>query len=234
MSNNAWVDESGGEMAYSQALQAWASGLEPQCSMNPILLKPKGDCSSEVIHLGKSVGIAKAESYYQEWFNSGWGAIRKGLENLQQTYKQGRLILEGAGSPVEINLQHRDLTNLKLAKYLEADCLLVADIERGGVFAQIVGTLSLMSAVVRKLIKAIIINRFRGRRELFDEGKMWIERKTGIPVIGVVPWINELFPSDDSLDLMNRVRPCSSNDIEIAVIKLPSISNFSEKSGFTI
>ena len=146
MSNNAWVDHDGGEMAYSQALQAWAAGLEPAHAMNPVLLKPQGDSTSEVIHLGGSVGNCRAEHYYRDWFDPGWAAIRQGLEDLQARYPEGRLVLEGAGSPVEVNLQSRDLTNLRLAKHLRANCLLVADIERGGVFAQIVGTLQLMTS----------------------------------------------------------------------------------------
>ena len=168
MSNNAWVDQNGGEMAYSQALQAWAAGLEPVHAMNPVLLKPQGDSTSEVIQLGSSAGTCRAEHYYRDWFDSGWAAIRQGLEELQANHPGGRLVLEGAGSPVEVNLQARDLTNLRLAKYLQANCLLVADIERGGVFAQIVGTLQLMKPDERRLIRGLLINRFRGRRELFD------------------------------------------------------------------
>ncbi len=228
MSNNAWVDEHGGEMAYSQALQAWASGIEPHSNMNPVLLKPKGDCTSEVIHLGKKVGIAMAETYYQEWFSSGWAAICKGLNSLRESYKQGRLVLEGAGSPAEVNLQHRDLTNLRLAKFLKAKCILVADIERGGVFAQLIGTLALMSPVERKLIKGLLINRFRGRSQLFDDGRHWLEQNTGIPVLGVMPFINEAFPPEDSLDLLQRKAKKNNADIEIAVIKFLSISNFSD------
>ncbi len=228
MSNNAWVDNNGGEMAYSQALQAWAAGIEPTCEMNPILLKPKGDCTSEVIHLGRSVGIAKARTYYKKWFNPGWVAIQKGLKELNNKYEGGRLILEGAGSPVEINLKHRDLTNLKLAKFLGARCLLVADIERGGVFAQLIGTLSLMNKEERELIKGILINRFRGDSSLFDDGRLWLEEKTGIPVIGVMPWIQEIFPPEDSLDLLERKAKKSKAEIQIAVIKLPSLSNFSD------
>ena len=228
MSNNAWVDKDGGEMAYSQALQAWSAGLDPICAMNPILLKPKGDCTSEVIHLGRSVGEAKAQTYYQEWFNSGWNAIQQGLKELNQTYLNGRLVLEGAGSPVEINLKHRDLTNMRLAKFLNAHCVLVADIERGGVFAQIMGTLSLLNKEERTLIKGILINRFRGDISLFDEGRIWLEKNTGIPVIGVMPWIKEIFPPEDSLDLLERKSRKSNADVQISVIKLPSLSNFSD------
>ena len=228
MSNNAWVDADGGEMAYSQAMQAWAAGLEPCCAMNPVLLKPRGDSTSEVIHGGQSVGTARAEHYYRDWFSPGWQAIRTGLMQLQQQWPQGRLVLEGAGSPVEVNLQRRDLTNLRLAQYLRANCLLVADIERGGVFAQIVGTLALLRPVERPLIKGILINRFRGRRELFDEGRSWLEANTGVPVLGVMPWLNELFPPEDSLDLLERKPTQGATDLEIAVLRLPSLSNFSD------
>lgn len=228
MSNNAWVDESGGEMAYSQALQAWAAGLKPQCAMNPVLLKPQGDSTSEVIHLGQSVGTARAETYYEQWFRPGWSVIREALKDLQCSYTHGRLVLEGAGSPVEVNLQRRDLTNLRLAQFLRARCLLVADIERGGVFAQIIGTLSLLKPVEKQLIRGLLINRFRGRRELFDEGRDWLEAETGIPVIGVMPWLEELFPPEDSLDLLERRGKKNDAEIEIAVLKLPSLSNFSD------
>ncbi len=228
MSNNAWVDQAGGEMAYSQALQAWAAGLEPQCAMNPVLLKPQGDSTSEVIHLGRSVGSCRAEHYYRDWFRPGWAAIRSGLTQLQDSHPGGRLVLEGAGSPVEVNLQPRDLTNLRLAQYLRARCILVADIERGGVFAQLVGTLALLRPVERPLIRGLLINRFRGRRELFDEGRRWLEAHTGIPVLGVMPWLDELFPPEDSLDLLERRGRKRGAELEIAVLRLPSLSNFSD------
>ena len=228
MSLNAWVDGDGGEMAYSQALQAWAAGLEPQVAMNPVLLKPRGDSTSEVIHLGRSVGIARAEHYYRDWFRPGWAAIRQGLALLDARHPSGRLVLEGAGSPVEVNLQPRDLTNLRLAQYLRARCLLVADIERGGVFAQVVGTLALLRPVERPLIRGILINRFRGRRELFDEGRTWLERQTGVPVLGVMPWLEELFPPEDSLDLLERRGRRTGAELTIAVVRLPSLSNFSD------
>jgi adenosylcobyric acid synthase len=215
-------------MAYSQALQAWAAGLEPQCAMNPVLLKPQGDSTSEVIHLGQSVGSCRAEHYYRDWFRPGWAAIRAGLSELQAAYPEGRLVLEGAGSPVEVNLQPRDLTNLRLAQYLRARCILVADIERGGVFAQLVGTLALLRPVERPLIRGLLINRFRGRRELFEEGRRWLEAHTGMPVLGVMPWLDELFPPEDSLDLLERRGRKRGAELEIAVLKLPSLSNFSD------
>jgi adenosylcobyric acid synthase len=181
-----------------------------------------------VIHLGRSVGSCRAEHYYRDWFRPGWAAIRTGLHDLQTAHPGGRLVLEGAGSPVEVNLQPRDLTNLRLAQYLRARCILVADIERGGVFAQLVGTLALLRPVERPLIAGLLINRFRGRRELFEEGRRWLEVHTGIPVLGVMPWLDELFPPEDSLDLLERRGRKRGAELEIAVLKLPSLSNFSD------
>ncbi len=228
MSNNAWVDWEGGEMAYSQAIQAIACGINPSAEMNPILLKPQGHSISEVIHLGKSIGITAAKNYYQDWFISGWEVIKKSLSSIYKKNPNCRLIIEGAGSPVEMNLIHRDLTNLRIAKYLNANCILVTDIERGGVFAQIIGTLELMKPEEKKLIKGIIINRFRGDLSLFKEGKEWIENKTQVPVIGIIPWLNDSFPPEDSLDLLEKKSHFENPDIKVGIIKLPSISNFSD------
>ncbi len=228
MSNNAWVDWNGGEMAYSQALQAFASGIVPSSEMNPILLKPQGNSTSEVIHLGKSIGITTAKDYYNNWFTPGWEIIIKSLNSIYKKSPNCRLIIEGAGSPVEMNLIHRDLTNLRVAKYLGANCILVTDIERGGVFAQIVGTLELMKPEERKLIKGILINRFRGDISLFEEGKKWIEDKTQLPILGIIPWLDDKFPPEDSLDLLERKSYKTNPEIKVGIIKLPSISNFSD------
>ena len=228
MSNNAWVDNNGGEMAYSQALQAFACGIVPSSTMNPILLKPQGNSISEVIHLGKSKGITTARNYYKDWFISGWEVIKESLNFIYEKSPNCRLIIEGAGSPVEMNLIHRDLTNLRIAKYLNANCILVTDIERGGVFAQIVGTLELLKPEEKKLVKGIIINRFRGDFSLFEEGVRWIESKTHIPVLGIIPWLNSQFPPEDSLDLLERKPKGINPEINVGIIKLPSISNFSD------
>ncbi|KGF96840.1 Cobyric acid synthase [Prochlorococcus marinus str. MIT 9302] len=228
MSNNAWVDWNGGEMAYSQALQAFACGITPSSEMNPVLLKPQGNSTSEVIHLGKSIGITTAKNYYKDWFIPGWEIIIKSLGSIYKKNPNCRLIVEGAGSPVEMNLIHRDLTNLRVAKYLNANCILVTDIERGGVFAQIIGTLELMKPEEKKLIKGIIINRFRGDLSLFEEGKKWIESKTKVPVIGIIPWLNDTFPPEDSLDLLEKKSRLTYPEIKVGIIKLPSISNFSD------
>ena len=228
MSNNAWVDENGGEMAYSQAIQAFAADIKPLNYMNPILLKPKGNSESEIIHLGEIVGSSSAKEYYKNWFNSGWEAIEEALRRIHKENKGYRLVIEGAGSPVEINLKHRDLTNMKIASHLQANCILVADIERGGVFAQIIGTLELLSKEERKLIKGILINRFRGDISLFDSGKKWLEEKTKIPVIGIVPWLDEKFFPEDSLDILERKNNKINYDLNIGIIKYPFFSNFSD------
>ena len=228
MSNNAWVDWEGGEMAYSQALQAFACGINPSAEMNPILLKPQGNSISEVIHLGKSIGTTTAQNYYKDWFIPGWEVIKKSLKSIYKQNPNCRLIIEGAGSPVEMNLIHRDLTNLRVAKYLNANCILVADIEKGGVFAQIIGTLELMQPEEKKLIRGIIINRFRGDFSLFEEGKRWIENKTQIPVLGIIPWLDDKFPPEDSLDLLEKKSSINNPEIKVGIIKLPSISNFSD------
>ena len=228
MSNNAWVDFNGGEMAYSQAIQAFAAKLIPSSKMNPILLKPQGDATSEVIHLGKSVGISTARNYYENWFEPGWNLTKQAIKKIIDENPNYRLIIEGAGSPVEMNLKHRDITNLKVAKYLEADCILVADIERGGVFAQIIGTLELMTPEEKRLIKGIIINRFRGDISLFNEGKKWLENKTKIPILGILPFLNDELPKEDSLDLNHLEKYKKESDLKVGIIKFPSISNFSD------
>ncbi len=228
MSNNAWVDWDGGEMAYSQAIQAFACGIIPSSEMNPILLKPQGNTTSEVIHLGKSIGITTAKNYYKDWFIPGWEVIKKSIKTIYKNNQNCRLIIEGAGSPVEMNLIHRDLTNLRIAKYLDANCLLVTDIERGGVFAQIIGTLELMQPEEKKLIKGILINRFRGDQSLFEEGKNWIENKTHIPVLGIIPWLNDKFPPEDSLDIFEKNSNKINPEVNVGIIKFPSISNFSD------
>ena len=228
MSNNAWVDEEGGEMAYCQALQAFACGIVPSSVMNPILLKPQGDSTSEVIHLGKSKGITSARNYYKHWYKPGWEVIKESLNKIFRGNENCRLIIEGAGSPVEMNLIHRDLTNLKIAKYLDANCILVTDIEKGGVFSQIVGTLELMQPEEKRLIKGIIINRFRGDLSLFDEGRKWIEKHTGVPILGILPSLEDNFPPEDSLDLLDKSTIKNHQALNVGIIKFPSISNFSD------
>lgn len=226
MALNSYVTAAGGEIGYAQALQAWAAGVAPWVEMNPILLKPQGDMTSQVILKGKAVGNTRAAQYYEQYFDVGWQVIKESLEFLSHEFDL--LICEGAGSPAEINLKHRDLTNMRVAKYLNARTLLVVDIDRGGAFAHVVGTLELLEPEERALIKGVIINKFRGQRSLLDPGIEWLEKRTGIPVIGVIPWIDGVFPAEDSLDLLDRRSRNTQTDLNIAVIRLPRISNFTD------
>jgi adenosylcobyric acid synthase len=226
MANNAYVTANGGEMGYAQAVQAWAAGVVPWVEMNPILLKPQGDMTSQVIIKGKPVGKVTASDYYEQYFDVGWRAIEESLQHLQTEFDL--LICEGAGSPAEINLKHRDLTNMRVAKHLNASTILVVDIERGGAFAHVIGTLELLEPDERALIKGIVINKFRGQRSLLDSGIKWLEERTGIPVIGVIPYLDQVFPAEDSLDLLERRTHKQDSELNIAVIRLPRISNFTD------
>jgi adenosylcobyric acid synthase len=226
MALNSYVTSTGGEIGYAQAVQAWAAGVNPAVPMNPILLKPQGDMTSQVILNGKAVGTVGASEYYEKFFNQGWNAIQKSLQLLDKHFDV--VVCEGAGSPAEINLKHRDLTNMRIATYLNAPTILVVDIDRGGSFAHVVGTLQLLEPDERALIKGVVINKFRGQRSLLQSGIDWLEEYTGIPVLGVIPWMNDLFPAEDSLSLLERRSEKANADLTIAVILLPRISNFTD------
>ena len=226
MALNSYVTSTGGEIGYAQAMQAWGAGISPTVEMNPILLKPQGNMTSQVIMKGKPVGITGAAEYYEKYFDMGWQTIQESLQSLSCEFDI--IVCEGAGSPAEINLKHRDLTNMRVAKYLNAKTLLVVDIDRGGAFAHVVGTLELLEPDERELIKGIIINKFRGQKSLLDSGITWLEKRTGIPVVGVIPWIDEVFPAEDSLDLLDRRVQKNKAEITIGVIRLPRISNFTD------
>ncbi|HEY9642373.1 MAG TPA: cobyric acid synthase CobQ [Coleofasciculaceae cyanobacterium] len=226
MALNAYVTNTGGEMGHAQAVQAWAAGIMPSVEMNPILLKPQGDMTSQVILKGRVAGRVSAVEYYDRFFEVGWQAIEESLQRLGEEYDL--IICEGAGSPAEINLKHRDLTNMRVARYLNAPTLLVVDIDRGGAFAHIIGTLELLDPEERALVKGIIINKFRGQRSILQSGIDWVQERTGIPVVGVIPWFDQVFPAEDSLSLLDRSSSNPNSDLTIAVIRLPRISNFTD------
>jgi adenosylcobyric acid synthase len=226
MALNSYVTDSGGEIGYAQAVQAWAAGVTPAVEMNPILLKPQGDMTSQVIVKGKAIGQVGAADYYERYFDMGWQAVKECLHQLTSEFDL--IVCEGAGSPAEINLMHKDLANMRVAKYLNAPTVLVVDIDRGGAFAHVVGTLQLLPPEERALIRGVIINKFRGQRSILQPGIDWLEKETGIPVIGVIPWLEQIFPAEDSLSLFEQQRHKPNSDLTIAVIRLPRISNFTD------
>ncbi len=226
MALNAYVTNTGGEMGFSQAVQAWAAKVTPRVEMNPILLKPQGDMTSQVIILGLVAGKTTAAQYYEDYFDLGWQAIQESLTRLAAEFDL--IVCEGAGSPAEINLKHRDLTNMRVARYLNANTLLVVDIDRGGAFAHVVGTLELLEPEERNLIKGVVINKFRGQRSLLDSGIKWLEEYTKIPVLGVIPWFHTLFPAEDSLDMWSKRSDKSNKELTIAILRLPRIANFTD------
>lgn len=226
MALNAYVTNTGCEIGYAQAVQAWAAKVSPQVEMNPILLKPQGDMTSQVVLRGRPIGRVRAQEYYDKYFDMGWQAVVESLARLEQEFDL--LICEGAGSPAEVNLKHRDLVNMRVARHLNAPTVLVADIDRGGVFAHIVGTLELLEPAERSLVKGFIINKFRGQLDLLQPGLDWLEKRTGIPVLGVIPWLDQVIPAEDSLSLLERTASKSTAQLTIAVIRLPHISNFTD------
>ena len=230
MALNSYVTADGCEMGRAQVMQAYAAGLEPAVEMNPILLKPTDDTGSQVIVNGHPVGNMSAREYFS-YKKSLIPEIKKAYESLVSKYSP--IIIEGAGSPVEINLKENDIVNMGLAEMLDAPVLLVGDIDRGGVFAQLYGTVMLLTERERARIKGFIINKFRGDPTLLDPGIKEIEEKTGIPVVGVIPYIPDLkLEDEDSLtERFNRL-PNPDAIIKIAVIRLPRISNFSDFDPF--
>lgn len=229
MSNNAAVCSDGSEIGRSQALQAIASGTPPHSDMNPILLKPEGDCRSQVIVNGRPHETLEATDYFQRRQQL-WPHVTSALDRLRSNYEI--VVIEGAGSPAELNLAHVEMVNMSVARYCQAPVLLIGDIERGGVFAQLLGTLWLLPPEERCLIAGLIVNKFRGDLSLFDSGVEILRDRGGVPVLGVLPWIDSLrLPEEDAvaLDALSGPPAGGSKDkIDVAVIRLPHIANFDD------
>ncbi len=231
MSNNSYVTKDGLEIGRAQGLQAEAAKTEASIWMNPILLKPQSDRNSEVVLLGKALETMSGKGYRETFYEKGIEVIQQSIEELSQDYDF--LILEGAGSPVEMNLKNRELVNMKVAEMANVPVILAADIDRGGVFASIIGTLELFSSEERKRVKGILINKFRGDFHLFKDGVTFLEERTGIPVLGVLPYINNhMIDREDSLSINEFRSMKKSGDLEIAVIQLPYASNISDIEPF--
>ncbi|KKB40554.1 cobyric acid synthase [Bacillus thermotolerans] len=229
MALNSFVTIDGGEIGRAQGVQAEAARVIATTDMNPILLKPKQDMVSEVIVHGKHFLDMNAQSYRNDFVQEAMPIVEQSLRRLQEEHDV--IVLEGAGSPAEINLKARDIVNMRMAHLADAAVILVADIDRGGVFASIIGTLALLEEEERKRVKGIVINKFRGMRELLDDGVKWLEKETGIPVIGVIPYLDVAIDAEDSLALSSlRFKKPKQGEfaIDVAVVSLPRISNFTD------
>ncbi len=224
MALNSAVADGGGEIGRAQAVQAEACGILPSVDMNPILLKPEGEARSQVVVMGRSIGSMQAGAYHARKADLK-DVIAGALARLRERFDL--VVIEGAGSPAEVNLKDRDIVNMHVARVAEAPVLLVGDIDRGGVFASFVGTLELLDADERARIAAFVVNKFRGDRRLLDLALEFLEQRTGVPVLGVLPYVRDLRIADeDSVSLdERRDRPARAGEIEIAVVRLPRISN---------
>jgi len=229
MALNSFVTADGGEMGRAQVVQAEAAGIQPSVDMNPVLLKPMGNSSSQVVVLGRPLDNYTAWNYHQEQADKLWGVVTAALDRLRRSFDI--VVIEGAGSPAEVNLQDTDIANMRVARQAEAPVLLAADIDRGGALAAVVGTLELLPPGDRERVKGVIINKFRGDVSLFQPAVSFLEQKTGVPVCGVVPYFDDLYIQDEDSVAMERKDHQAGNDlskVEIAVLYLPRISNFTD------
>ncbi|MDF2681291.1 MAG: cobyric acid synthase CobQ [Brevibacillus sp.] len=234
MALNSYVTIDGKEIGRAQGVQAEAAGVLATTDMNPILIKPTRDSESQVVVNGEPYKNMKAMAYRTEFFDEGLRIIGESYSRLADTYE--RIVIEGAGSPAEINLNDRELVNMRVAHLTNAPVILVADIERGGVFASLVGTLQLLEPQDRDRVIGVIINRFRGDVTLLQSGLDWFEEYTGKPVLGVVPFIPDLWiDAEDSLILQRyQGQRETPRDIDIAVMRYPRISNFTDVDPFFV
>jgi adenosylcobyric acid synthase len=221
MSNNASVTVASGEIARAQALQARAARVEPDVRMNPVLLKPLNDRLSDVVLLGQS-RIELRDYPWHERKAVLWPAVDEALHSLRTEYDL--IVAEGAGSPAETNLRHSDIVNMEVARHCNASVLLVADIDRGGAFASLFGTWALLDDCDRAHIRGFLLNRFRGDPSLLHPAPRDLEQRTGVPVVGCVPYHRHLLPEEDGCGIANR----AGGHVRIAVIRLPYIANFDD------
>ena len=227
MALNSYVTKDGGEMGRAQVAQAEAAGLEPCVDMNPVLLKPTGNSCSQVVLMGKPIGNMSAREYHKGYSLKAFDAVKEALARLDKEYDT--IVIEGAGSPAEVNLKANDIVNMRVAKLLHAPVLLIADIDCGGALASLVGTLELLDEDERELVKGLVINKFRGDVTLLQPAVDFLEKKTGKPVLGIVPHIEKMgIDDEDSVSLEEKQAMPRTGDLRIAVIRTPKISNFTD------
>ncbi len=227
MSNNAAVCANGDEIGRAQAVQARAAGLEPCADMNPVLLKPEGHTRSQVIVLGKPWETLQA-ARYNERKSVLWSVVAGALDRLRARFDM--VVIEGAGSPVELNLKDSDIVNMAVARYAGSPVVLVGDIDKGGIFAQLLGTLALLTKEERALVRGLVVNKFRGDASLFTDGIRILEERGGVPVLGVVPYVADLaIPEEDAVALdAPPFKTTAGPKRDIAVLRLPHIANFDD------
>ena len=228
MSNNSGVTAEGLEMGRAQIVQAEAARVAPNVDMNPVLLKPSAETGSQIVLMGRTIGNRKTTGRSADREHL-FETASQACDRLRRRY--GTLVIEGAGSCAEVNLQAADYINFQMAAYADAPVILVADIDRGGVFAQVVGTLACLPPQHQERIKGVIINRFRGDLDLFKDGIRWLEEKTAKPVFGTLPWFDHIHiePEDAVvIDRLEKINPNKNTNPSIAVLRLPHISNFND------
>lgn len=232
MSNNAAVCPGGGEIGRAQAVQAEACGLEPTVDMNPVLLKPETETGCQVVIRGQARFHLRPHDH-ERYRAEAWPEIVNSYRTLARQFDL--IIIEGAGGTAEINLRERDIVNWAIADLADAPVLLVADIDRGGVFASLVGTIELLSPAERRRVQGCLINKFRGDVRLLESGLRFLEQRTGVPVLGVIPYIrNPRIPEEDAatLDRAPSFFPSPARSITIGVIRIPRISNYTDFAPF--
>ncbi len=231
MALNSWVTRDGGEIGRAQVVQAEAAGIEPSVEMNPILLKPEGDSRSQVIVMGRPLAAMEAREYYRNR-SSMLPIVENALASLRAKYDL--VIIEGAGSPVELNLARHDLVNMRVAQLVDAPVLLVGDIDRGGIFASLLGTLMLLEPSDRERVKALIVNKFRGDLSLWRDGEQLLSERSGLPVLGTVPFFRDIHIAEEDVVPLDEgtatiLRSSHQPDLlEIVVVRLPYLSNYDE------
>ena len=228
MALNSFITEDGLEMGRAQVMQAEAAGIRPSVLMNPILLKPTNDVGSQVIVNGEVLGTMSARDYFK-YKKTLVPDVMKAYNALAED--NDIIVIEGAGSPAEINLKDEDIVNMGMAKMAKAPVLLVGDIDRGGVFAQLIGTVELLEDDEKAMVKGLIINKFRGDKTILDPGVVMLEERSGIPVVGVAPYLDIQVEDEDSLtERFDRKQ--EAGVIDIAVVRTPRISNFTDFNPF--
>jgi adenosylcobyric acid synthase len=228
MALNSFATPEGREIGRAQAVQAAAAGIAPHVDMNPILLKPEAESRSQLVLMGAPAGSMSARDYFRRRLEL-WPYVTGALDRLRAAYDV--VVIEGAGSPAEVNLRAHEIVNMRVAAHAGAPVLLVGDIDRGGVMAALLGTLDLLRPDERRLVKGLIVNRFRGDVSLFRDGVDFLEARSGLPVLGVVPYVPDLKIADEdavALERRPRGRAVPGTAVDVVVIRLPHIANFDD------